>query len=103
MKQANRFVGFLLGLLTLSHVSGCVSQHQQRAHFPTQDKTIEDQEKGRIYVMRKPWLWNLASQMALVKVRDGDVEIGSIAGHRGFLCWEREPGQASISCVGDKG
>ncbi len=99
----NGFLKLLFGLLASVLLSGCVSQHQQLVHFPSQDKPIEDPEKGRIYVMRQPWLWNIASHMALVTVRDGDLVIGSIAGHRGFLCWEREPGQARVSCIGDNG
>src|SRR5262245_6355193 len=101
MKYADRFRRCFPGLLALVLVcaAGCVSQHQQFVRFPAQDKPIEDPEKGRIYVLRKPWLWNLASRITLVKVCDGDATIGSIAGHRGFLCWEREPGQARISCM----
>src|SRR5215831_16521262 len=101
MKHADRFRRCFPGLLILVCAAGCVSQHQQLVHFPAQDKPIEDSEKARIYVMRKPWLWNMASHMAIVTVRDGEETIGSIAGHRGYLCWEREPGQARISCVGD--
>ena len=94
---------FALGTLALTVLSGCTSQHQQLVHFPDQKQLVEDPEKARIYVIREPWLWNLASHMQLVTVRDGDTTIGSIAGHRGYLCWEREPGQANISCAGDKG
>ena len=93
----NRFLKFALGLLVLLLFSACVSQHRQLVHFPDQDKPIEDAEKGRIYVIRHPWLWNLASHIALVSVGDGDLEIGSIAGHLGFLSWERDPGQATIT------
>lgn len=95
----NRFLKFAVGLLILALFSACVSQHRQRVHFPDQDKLIENAQKGRIYVIRHPWLWNIASHMALVSIYDGDMEIGSIAGHRGFLSWERDPGQAAIACV----
>jgi hypothetical protein len=95
----NRLLKFALGLLILIQFAACVSQHQQLVHFPDQHKPIENEKKGRIYVIRHPWLWNIASHMALVSVYDGNLEIGSIAGHRGFLSWERDPGQASIICV----
>ena len=102
MKMA-RFSTFILGILILVFLSGCVSQHRQIVHFPDQQKSVEDPEKARIYVIRHPWLWNLASHMALVTICDEGLEIGTIAGHRGFLCWERKPGQAMISCLGDNG
>jgi hypothetical protein len=86
-----------LGSVLVLLATGCVSQHQQLVRFPDLQKRIEDPEKARIYVIRHPWLWNIASHTAVVIVRDGDEEIGSIAGHRGFLCWEREPGTTTIS------
>src|SRR3954470_6009350 len=95
----NRIHPGICATITLLLFSGCVSQHRQLVHFPVQAKSTEDPDKGRIYVMRHPWLFNLASHMALLTIWDGTQEIGTIAGHRGFLCWEREPGQVTISAV----
>ena len=96
----NRFLKCTFCLLTLIFLTACASQHQQVARFPNQNVAVEDMEKGRIYVMRHPWLWNIASHMALAGVYDGDEQIGTIAGHRGFLSWEREPGKTTISSGG---
>jgi hypothetical protein len=89
----------LLPLLALSLIAGCASQHRQTIHFPDQRRPIENPEKSRIYVLREPWLWNLASRMALVSFSDGDQPVGQIAGRRGYLCWERDPGQVALSSL----
>ena len=36
-----------------------------------------------------------------IRVTDGDREIGFIAGQRGFLSWETEPGETTISVPGE--
>ena len=70
---------------------GCAST-QQFVPFPEQTKTVEDSNKGRIYVMR-PATFGAGISM---DVSDGGIIIGSTGPH-GFLCWEREPGQTVIS------
>jgi len=68
-------------LLALVLVTGCASQ--QLVHF---------------HVMRQPtfWRFNLVSLARKIRVTDGNREIGSIAGQRGFLSWETEPGETII-------
>jgi hypothetical protein len=83
-------------------VSGCASQHEQRAHFPSQSVAVEDGSKGRIYVIRQPWLWNVASRTVPIAVFDGEERVGTIATGHGFLCWERAGGVAEISCQNSK-
>ena len=89
----------LLALIAVGLLTGCASQHRQLVYFPDQQKTLDNHEKGRIYVIRKPWSINWASHVALVQIRDNDQEIGSIAGHRGYLCWERDPGLATLTTI----
>lgn len=83
-------------MLALVLVTGCASQ--QLVHFPDQQVAIEDPQKGRIYVMRQPtfWRFNLVSLARKIRIVDGNREIGSIAGQRGFLSWETEPGETII-------
>jgi hypothetical protein len=38
---------------------------------------------------------NIASHSVPIRVRDGETPIGCTSGH-GFLCWEREPGTATL-------
>ncbi len=84
----------ILGALALA--AGCSAR--QAAHFPDQHVAIEDPEKARIYVIRQPTFWRLNPVVLTktIRVRDGFLEIGSIAGQRGFVSWEREPGKMSI-------
>jgi len=83
-------------LLALVLVTGCASQ--QLVHLPDQQVAVEDPQKGCIYVMRQPtfWRFNLVSLARKIRVTDGNREIGSIAGQRGFLSWETEPGETII-------
>lgn len=71
--------------------TGCAST-QQFVHFPDQTKIVEDPTKGRIYVMRPATVGAAIS----MDVADAGKIIGSTGPH-GFLCWEREPGDAIIS------
>ena len=56
---------------------------------------LEDPDKGRVYVVRTAFAFNIASHSVPVTVSDGPTEIGYTAGHS-YLCWEREPGEARI-------
>ena len=94
MMSISRFVSIFLAM---SLLGGCAFQHVQNVPLPNQANNIDDVNKVRVYVIRKPWLFNLASHIALVQVYDGGKKIGSIAGHRGYLSWEREPGDTTIS------
>ena len=87
-----------LTLLVLVLLTGCASRHRQMVHFPDQHVAIEDPQKGRIYVIRQPtfWRFNLVSLARKIRVTEGDREIGSIAGQRGFLSWETEPGHKML-------
>jgi hypothetical protein len=75
--------------------TGCASSLQS-AHFPDQAKIVEDPGKGRIYVIR-PGLTGIG---ITTDVRDDGKLIGSTGPH-GFLCWEREPGDATITCTAE--
>ena len=71
--------------------TGCAS-NQQFVHFPDQTKVVEDPSKGRIYVMRPA---TFGASISMEVADDGKI-VGSTGPH-GFLCWEREPGDAVIS------
>lgn len=88
-------------LLVLVLLAGCASR--QLVQFPDQRAAVHDPQKARIYVMRSPnfWRFNLASLIRRIRVVDGAVEIGFIAGQRGFLSWEREPGDTTVSVPGE--
>ena len=77
-----------VGVLVLG--SGCAST-QQFAHFPDQNRRVEDPEKARIYVVR-PTSFAAAVSM---RVSDGKTVIGK-TGPNGYLCWERSPGEMEI-------
>jgi hypothetical protein len=82
----------MLILLVLS--VGCVgcASTQQSVRLPDQSKLVEDGSKGRIYVMR-PASFGAAVKM---EVRDNGKLIGE-TGPSSFLCWEREPGNTTLS------
>ena len=84
-------------LLALLLVAGCATQ--QLVPLPDPHAAVPDPQKARIYVMREPnvWRFNLVSLFRKIRVLDGGLEIGSIAGQRGYLWWEREPGDVSLS------
>lgn len=87
--------------LVLVLLAGCATR--QVVQFSDPQAPVENPQKARIYVMRDPnfWRFNLVSLFRKVRVLDGAVEIGSIAGQRGYLSWEREPGEASLSVPGE--
>ena len=78
---------FLVSLL----VSGCIS-NEQYVYFPDQNKIIEDPNKGRIYVIGP----KLAGVRIAPQISDDGESIGNTSA-RGFLCWERRPGETTIS------
>lgn len=83
-------------LMTIVLIGGCASLHVQDTPFPNQANAIDDMNKARVYVVRHPWLINIASYNIPVEVYDGSKKIG-IIDRRGYLCWEREPGDTTIS------
>jgi hypothetical protein len=85
-------IKFLLFLSVIPLLfTGC-SSTQQFVRFPDQTKVVEDSSKGRIYVMRPATVGAAIS----MEVSDDGKIVGSTGPH-GFLCWEREPGDAVIS------
>jgi hypothetical protein len=72
-------------------LTGCAST-QQFVRFPDQTKVVEDPSKGRIYVMRPA---TVGCGISMEVADDGRI-VGSTGSH-GFLCWEREPGDAVVS------
>ena len=84
------FHGLALGLLAIL-LSGCAGTRQY-VPLPEQSKSVEDPSKGRLYVIR-PALLGAAVTM---NVSDSGKPIGR-TGPRGYLCWERPPGEVVIS------
>ena len=93
MMRYGQFISILLAIVLMG---GCASLHVQDTPFPNQANTIDDMYKARVYVIRNPWLINIASHIIPVEVYDGSKKIG-IIDRRGYLCWEREPGATTIS------
>jgi len=81
----------LLSLVAVAAMLTSCASAKQYVPFPDQTKQIEDPEKGRIYVLR-PTSYGGA---ATFRVYDSEELIGKTKG-RGFLCWEREPGETEI-------
>lgn len=71
--------------------TGCVAT-KQVVPFPNQSNTVEDPSKGRVYVMRPAKIGTAIS----MPVSDDGKPIGS-TGPRGYLCWERPPGDTIVS------
>jgi hypothetical protein len=71
-------------------VVGCAST-KQHVKMPNLTVPIEDAAKARIYVIRPATMGGAVS----MSVRDGERAIGD-TGPSSFLCWEREPGMATI-------
>jgi hypothetical protein len=76
-------------------LSGCASSDQY-VRFPDQSKMVEDPAKGRIYVIR-PKMTGLG---IFSDVTDDGKPVGC-TGRCGFLCWERPPGNATITAKTD--
>ena len=68
----------------------------QFVRVPDQSRVVDDQEKGRIYVIGRPFSINIMSHHVTMRVTDGGEFIRGIVG-RGYLCWERAPGVATIA------
>ena len=92
--SASRWLVSSGGLLVVVLSSGCAST-TQFVHLPDQAVPLEDTNKGRVYVLRTAFAFNIASHSTPVTVSDGPKQIGFTAGHS-YLCWEREPGDARI-------
>ena len=80
----------VLFLLTACGTTG------QFVRLPDQSRVVDDQGKGRIYVIGRPFAINIPSHNVSMRVTDDGELIGSIVG-RGYLCWERAPGIATIT------
>jgi hypothetical protein len=76
-------------------LTGCVST-KQFVPLPDQSKAIDDPSKGRIYVMRPA----TAGSAVSIAVSDDGAPIGSTGSH-GYLCWERPPGDTTISSTSE--
>jgi hypothetical protein len=72
-------------------LTGCAS-NVQFVHFPNQKVSVEDPNKGRIYVIRPSGMAKAAS----MEIWDGDTHVGN-TGSKSYLCWERPQGDAIIS------
>ncbi len=71
--------------------TGCAAT-KQYVPFPNQMVRIEHPDKARIYVLR-PYISGMAVSY---EVKDGVIIVGKM-GPRGYLCWEREPGETVIT------
>lgn len=81
-----------IAVLTLVIGAGCATTGQS-VLIPDLNKEIEDSEKGRIYVIR-PTAFGFGTSM---RITDNGRFVG-FTGPKGYLCWEREPGEAEIAC-----
>jgi len=68
----------------------------QFVRVPDQSRVVDDQGKGRIYVIGRPSSINIPSHNVSMRVTDDGELIRSIVG-RGYLCRERAPGIATIT------
>jgi hypothetical protein len=89
---------FLIYILVIGSVciAGCGGTTQQVIRYPDQTRIVEEQSKGRIYVIGSPTVMNLASNFVTVTIVADQEWVGDIVG-RSYLCWEREPGIATIN------
>ena len=71
--------------------SGCATT-VQFVTLPDQNQTVEDPEKGRIYLMRPA---SIGGGIPML-VSEGGRQIGE-TGPGGFLCWERQPGETQVT------
>jgi len=82
-------------LIVLCLLTACGTT-SQLVRWPDQSRVVDDQGKGRIYVIGRPFSINIPSRNVKMRVTDDGERIGSIVG-RGYLCWERAPGIAMIA------
>lgn len=75
-------------------LAGC-STTKQVVRFPDQSRIVEEQGKGRIYVIGNPLFMNIASNTTKLSVVADQEWVGDIVGNS-YLCWEREPGFVTI-------
>lgn len=76
-------------------LAGCAGS-KQFVPMPDLSKAVEDPAKGRIYVMRSTSYGGAAG----MNIADGGNPIGN-TGPKGFLCWEREPGDVIVSATAE--
>lgn len=88
-----RAVSFRLLLVcgVAAFITGCAST-QQVARFPSQNVKVSSPNMARIYVVRPSMVGGAVS----FGVKDNGREIGK-TGPKGYLCWERQPGKATVS------
>jgi hypothetical protein len=89
MKKTIQLV-FSLGLASL--LLGCRSP-RQFVELPDQTKTIQNPGYARIYVLRP----GFTGTAVLWDVWEPEGPRGRLA-HKSYLCWERPPGNTTISC-----
>ena len=85
-----KFFLYNIILLLMLCSAGC-GTFKQVVYFPDQSKFVEEEGKGRIYVIGNPLFMNMASYIVTLTVVADQKWIGDIVGHS-YLCWEREPG-----------
>jgi hypothetical protein len=85
----------LTASLAVLLLAGCAGS-KQFVPMPDLSKPVADTSKGRIYVLRPSSLGGSVG----MNVADGGNPIGS-TGPKGFLCWEREPGDVIVSSTSE--
>lgn len=91
MKPAFPLLTSLVALLA----AGCVAT-KQYVPLPDQSRAVDDPSKGRIYVMRPA----MAGTAVSIAVSEDGRPIG-VTGSRGYLCWERAPGDTIVSSTSE--
>jgi len=81
---------FTIAALIFVLGTGCAAT-KQAVSIPNLDQPFGNSQMGRIYVVRPSGFGTGVS----MRVTDNGTYIGS-TGAKGFLCWDREPGQAEI-------
>lgn len=81
---------FLVVALIFILGTGCAAT-KQAVSIPNLDQPFGNSQNGRIYVVRPSGLGSAIS----MRITDNGQYIGS-TGPGGFLCWDRDPGQAEI-------
>jgi hypothetical protein len=81
----------IMVLVVSSSISGCAKTWQS-VNFPDQSLRVEDSGKARIYLICDTGLGTAVND----PVEDAGNYIGTI-GPKSFLCWERKPGNTTIS------
>lgn len=84
-----RSIYFAISILLIT-ICSCAPT-KQFVSIPDQSKEVENYEMGRIYVLR-PTSFGSAISMT---VTENNIAIGR-TGPKGYLCWEREPGETIV-------